>query len=251
VAIVNQTAARLYRRSPVGAYLSLAKGLQKELAERPRRIVGVVGDIRKLGPDQEPAPTVFVPLTQVPDGLTLLMNRAFRKAFVVRAASTSGLMARLRRVIPAELSVASARTMTEIVGNAIARLRFQTFLMVLFGGFALLLTGVGIYGVLSFQVSHRSQELGIRMSLGARSFQLASLLLRQTVFTTAAGVAGGTAGAAGLTRVLASMLYGIRATDPATFAGGALGITAVALLASYLPVRQAIQRNPLAALRSK
>jgi hypothetical protein len=230
---------------------SAREGLEKELADRPREIVGVVGDIRELGPDQEPVATMFVPLTQVPDGLTLLMNRAFRRAFVVRTGTGSGVMARLWHVIPAELSVASARTMTEVVHSTILRLRFQTVLMLLFGGFALVLTGMGIYGVLSFQISHRRQELGIRLSLGARPFQLVSFLLRETVFTTAAGVAAGTAGAAALTRGVASMLYGLRPTDPATFMGGALGITAVALLAGYLPVRRVTQGSQSAALRIK
>jgi putative ABC transport system permease protein len=139
--------------------------------------------------------------------------------------------------------------MAEVLRDTTARLRLQTFLMVVFGGFALLLTGVGIYGVLSFQASQRSHELGIRMSLGATWAQIVSLMLRQTALTTAAGVVTGVAGALGLTRILAGMLFGVRPTDPATFAAAALGITLVALVASYLPVRRVTKGQPNAALR--
>jgi hypothetical protein len=251
VAIVNQTTARMCLAGPrpLGAYVTLGRDLPGSLADGPRQIVGVAGDIRESRPDQEPAPTVYIPLGQTPDGVTALMNRAFRKGFIVRADGVSANLAQLHRAIPRELSIASARLMPEIVRETTARLRLQTFLMVGFGGFALLLTGVGIYGVLSFQASQRSHELGIRMSLGARRRQILSLMLRQTVLTTAVGVVAGIAGAIGLTRVLAGMLFGLGATDPATFAAASLGITMVALLASYLPVRRITKAHPNAALR--
>jgi putative ABC transport system permease protein len=251
VAIVNETAARLCLAgpTPLGAYVSLGRDLPGSLADRPRQVVAVAGDIRESRPDQEAAPTVYIPVSQTPDGVTSLMNRSFRKGFIFRAEGASANLAQLRRVVPRELSVASARPMPEIVRDTTARLRFQTFLMIAFGGFALLLTGVGIYGVLSFQASQRSHELGIRMSLGARPRQILSLMLRQTVLTTAVGVVAGIAGALGLTRVLAGMLFGLRATDPATFAAASLGITMVALLASYLPVRRITKGHPNAALR--
>ena len=139
--------------------------------------------------------------------------------------------------------------MAEVVRDTTARLRLQTFLMLVFGGFALLLTGVGIYGVLSFQAGQRSHELGIRMSLGAQRGQILSLMLRQTVLTTAAGVAAGIAGALGVTRVLSGMLFGVHPTDPATFAAASFGIAIVALAAGYLPVRRVTKGQPNAALR--
>jgi len=253
VAIVNETAARFYGRDrrPLGAYLTLGRGLGPALADRPRQVVGIVGDIRESRPDQEALPTVFVPLSQVPDELTSLMNRAFRKSFVIRTERVSGVMAQIRHVVPTELSVASARPMTEVVHNTTAHLRFQAFLMLAFSGCALLLTGVGIFGIVSFQTNQRRHELGIRMSLGAKTFQLLWFMLLQAVLTTTFGVAAGIAGAVAITRVLASMLYGLQPTDPLTFAVASLAITAVALVASYLPVYHVTRGNPIAALRTK
>ncbi len=138
--------------------------------------------------------------------------------------------------------------MTEVIGASIAAQRFLTTLMGIFAGLALMLTAVGLYGVLSYQVSQRTQEIGIRIALGAEPRDILRLVLGQGLWLTVIGVAMGIVAALLLMRVMASLLYGVSATDPATFAGVALLLAAVALLACYIPARRATKVDPMVAL---
>jgi putative ABC transport system permease protein len=145
--------------------------------------------------------------------------------------------------------VSKVRTMDEVVEASVASPRFRTLLLGLFGLTALLLAGLGIYGVMSYSVSQRRREIGIRMALGAERPEVIKMVLRHGLALTLAGVGAGLAGALGLTHLLSSMLYEVRPTDPLTFVGVTVVLTACALLASYIPARRATRVDPIEALR--
>ena len=141
------------------------------------------------------------------------------------------------------------RTLEEVVGGSLTVQRFMTTLLGVFAGFALVLTAVGLYGVLSYQVSQRTNEIGVRIALGARASHIYRLVVGHGVRLVAAGVCLGVAAAYGLTRLLESLLYGVSPTSPATFAAVALVLASVALLACYVPARRAAKVDPMEALR--
>jgi putative ABC transport system permease protein len=145
--------------------------------------------------------------------------------------------------------VADVRTMEQIVTEAAAQPRFNSLLLGLFASMALLLAAAGIYGVMSYSVTQRTHEIGIRIALGAQDGDVLRFVVGQGMAMALAGVGLGLACALALTRVMSSLLYGVSATDPATFAAVALLLTAVALLASYLPARRATKVDPMVALR--
>src|SRR5262249_7472222 len=145
--------------------------------------------------------------------------------------------------------VADVRTMESYIGSSISRLRFGTLLMEAFAVISLTLAIVGIYGVMAHSISQRTQEIGIRLALGARPAAILSLIVGQGLVLAAIGVIVGLAAAFGLTRLMTSLLYGVSATDPATFAAIALLLTVAALVSCYLPARRAVKVDPMAALR--
>jgi putative ABC transport system permease protein len=141
--------------------------------------------------------------------------------------------------------------MTHVVGEATAQPRFNALLLASFAAIALCIAAVGIYGVMSYVVSRRTREIGIRMALGAKETQIVGLVVRQGVLTAAAGALAGLAGALLLRRVMASLLYGIGPADPLTFTLVPIVLTAVAATASWVPARRALAMNPVAALRDE
>jgi putative ABC transport system permease protein len=174
-------------------------------------------------------------------------------ALVIRTqVAPLSLAASVRNVIwsvDKDQPVSEIRTMSDIVSQAVARQRFSMLLLGLFAGLALLLAAVGIYGVMSYSVVQRTREIGIRMALGAQKRDVLGMTLRHGLQLVAIGVVIGIAGAVGLTRLMASLLFGVSATDPGTFAAITIILAVVALLASYIPAMRSMKVDPVIALR--
>jgi ABC-type antimicrobial peptide transport system permease subunit len=198
---------------------------------------------------------VYVPTAQVTDGITALANRASTIAWIVR---TRVAPHALRESIERELRessgglpVASVRSMEEVVSGSTARERFNMTLLSIFGCAALLLAAIGIYGLMAYSVQQRTQELGIRMALGAAPGRLRNAIVIEGMRLALAGAIAGEAAAFGLTRFLANFLFGVKAWDPLIFAAVPVLLSAVALLAVWIPALRATRIDPVAALRSE
>ena len=211
-----------------------------------RTVVGVVGDVRHMTLDTEPAAETYLPMAQAPSSAAVLVVRTdgdpMRLAAPVREA--------VRRA-DADLPVFSVRPLTKVVAESLAEQRFRTTLLAIFAGLALVLASVGVYGVISYGVTQRRHEMGLRMALGARREQVQRLVVGQGLRLVLVGAAVGLVAAYLATRLLASFLYGVRATDPLTFAAVPVLLALVALVASWLPARRATQVDPIVALRAE
>jgi predicted permease len=210
-------------------------------------IVGIVADVKHLSLRESPAPEMYVPYTQKPYPSMLLMHVALRSAGDAESL-TRGVREALGRLDP-DLPMAKVTTLKTIVDNSLAQPRFSMLLLAAFGGVALLLACIGMYGVISYSVAQRTREIGIRLALGAQPRQVLGMMLGQGARLAVVGIAIGLLAALAATRIMTSFLYGVQATDPATFAGMALLFIVVALLACYLPARRATRVDPLTALR--
>ncbi|HUN64403.1 MAG TPA: ABC transporter permease [Candidatus Sulfotelmatobacter sp.] len=241
VTVINETTARIYfpDQDPVGRFIQVpAFGADQ------CQIVGIVADIKQNSLSDEPAPALYLPFTQeIMPWQTL----------VVRTKSDPlALAALIRREVaaldPAQ-PVARVVTLDQLLQASTAQPRFRTFLLGSFAAIALLLSAIGIYGVMAYAVSGRTREIGIRMALGAHPANILALVFSESVILTSMGVLFGLAGAYSLTRVLNSLLFGVSSTDPSTFAAVTLLLVFASLLASYIPARRATRVDPLTALR--
>ena len=217
----------------------------------PWEIVGVVDDVRAEALDVEPYPQFFVDLRQVPG----FPFSDFRPQFAVRTAGdTTAILANLRdivRQVESRASVDNVATVDQIVWNSIARPRFYAVLLALFATVSVTLAAVGIFGLMAYLVAQRTREIGIRMALGAQRFEVMTGVLGQSAVLVAIGIGIGLGAAAGLTRYLAGMLFGLTPLDPATFAAASLLFVVAALIASIVPARRATRVDPLVALRTE
>jgi putative ABC transport system permease protein len=249
VAIINETMARRFfaNEYPIGSRLILPPD-----GENPKMIVGVVGDTRHLGLDHDVDPEVFLPDAQYPGVSNMLVARVAPGQN--NRAGLSGLSAAIRdhaRALDLGEPVYQVVTMNERLSDSFAPRRFQTLLFGAFAALALAIAAVGIYGVVSYAVSRRTHEIGVRMALGATPRDALKMVIRQGMLLALIGVGLGLAAALALTRVTKSLLFNVSATDPATFVGVALLLVAVALIASYIPARRATKVDPLQALRQE
>lgn len=238
--IINETLARRFfpNEDPVGKRLLV-------LDEKPHEIIGVVGDARQWGLDRPPDPEIYFSYTQIAFGPdTTLVVRTN-----VEPASLSEGVRRAVGEVNRDAPVYGIKTMMEVMSDSTAQRRFNTILMTSFAGVALLMAAIGLYGVISYSVLQRSQEIGIRMALGAQAGNVLRMILWQGFKLAFTGVMLGLLAALAITRVLASLLYGVSATDPLTFMGGAIFLTVIALLACYIPARRATKIDPMIALR--
>jgi putative ABC transport system permease protein len=242
VAIVNRTMADRFwpNQDPIGKRFA-------QNDERPKwfTVVGVVGDVLQYGLDQTTtAPEAYFPEFQSQDSGMIVLVRT--------AANPLGQLPAVRgavRDLDAQIPVDDPRELAEVVTESSAQQRFLALLLGLFAGLALILSAVGIYSVIAYSVAQRTHEIGIRMALGAGWRDVMGMVLREGMGMALGGVVAGLAGAWGLTRFLASLLYGVRPTDPLTFLAVPLLLILVALLACYIPARRAAKVDPMVALR--
>lgn len=255
VVIVNAALARRYWQTndPLGEEITIGGTAGPEFREGPRRIVGVVADPRDEEANRDPKPTVYVPLAQVSDAMTARNNRLFSLTWSVRTEMEPRL---LRGPIEQEiraatggLAVARTRTMEEVLAGPARRAQFHVTLMSGFAAVALLLAVIGFYGLMSYSVQQRTQEIGIRMALGAVPSDVRNMILMQGLRLAGTGVVLGVAAALVLTRVMVSLVFGVQTDDPAVFAGVAFLLSAIALLAALVPAHRATRVNPLDAVR--
>ncbi|MFL6333871.1 MAG: ABC transporter permease [Pyrinomonadaceae bacterium] len=245
VIVVNESfVSRFFPgQEPLGQHVILDGPDDKPLP--PREVVGVVGNVRFQRFDDEERPEYYIPFEQAPTAVTQVVVRA-RSGDA--AALTSSVRAALKGVDP-NLLIWRTETMDELVGQSVAPQRFNVALLGFFAALAMLLAAVGIYGVMSYTVTQRRHEIGIRMALGAGRGDVLRMVVRQGMLLTLLGLGLGLAGALALTRLMASLLYGVSATDPLVYAAVSLLLAAVALLACYVPARRATKVDPMVALR--
>jgi predicted permease len=238
VIILNETCARTLwpSQDPLGKIVA---------EDVDRTVVGVVGDVHHMTLEEGSGNEFYLPMRQTQDYGTVDM--------VVRTSlPTAELASRLRealRPIEPDLPTSNLRTMQTMVDRAVSPRRFMVWLLGGFAGFALILASLGIYAVISYSVSQRTQEIGIRMALGASAQALQARILLQTLGLAAIGMVIGICCSWALSKMLTGLLYGVTATDPGTFAAMLLLLTAVAALAGYLPARRASRIDPMSALR--
>jgi predicted permease len=255
VVLINEAMARQYwpKSDPLADRLVIGKGVMREFAsEGERQIVGVVADIKSNGLDSQPQPQMWIPQAQVPDAANALNVSITPISWIVRTqvppqGLSSTIQEQLRQATG--LPVSNVRSMEEIAAVSVSRQRFNMWVMSVFGGCALLLAAIGIYGLMAYSVEQRTQEIGIRLALGAHVSQVRRMVVAQGMTLALAGIALGLAAAFGLARLITAFLFGVTAKDPLVFAGVPALLAAVAFLAVWLPARRASRVDPLVALR--
>jgi len=236
--VINESARARYfgERDPLGA--------QVNLWGAARTVVGVVGNERFKGLASDAPPAVYLPLAQAPTASAVLVR------MTGDATMAAPLVRRVMQEIDPQLALFGVEPLSETVSGTMSQRRFTMLVLAVFAAAALALAIIGVHGVLSYAVAQRTREIGIRVALGADFARVRRLVLSEGVRLSAMGVGLGLLGALALARVMRTLLYGVGANDPATFAGVAALLGAVALLACWLPARQAARLDPLVALRA-
>ena len=243
VSIISEAMARLYfpNQNPLGKQLTF--GFPPN-GEAMREIVGIVGNVRDVALGQNPGAMMYVPFAQAPFwGANLVVKSTL---------STSSVAAAIRQEVQKmdkDIPVTDVAKMPDLIDASVAQPRFRTFLLGLFAVMALVLAATGIFGVISYSVSRRTNEIGIRVALGASRNTILSMILRETLILTLAGLAVGLPCTLAASHLVGHMLFNISANDPATLAAVAFSLAAVAALAGYIPARRAVRVDPMAALR--
>jgi putative ABC transport system permease protein len=255
VVIINEAFAKQFfpNENPVGQQIAVAKGMGPPFEEPARTIVGVVGNTHDSGLDQDTPPLMVIPDTQVLDAMTELNAKIVPLRWAVR---THGDPRQLSNVIAEQLRQASGgfpvariKTMDEIVSSTTSRQTFNMMLLSIFGAIALTLAAIGIYGLMAYSVQQRTQEIGIRMALGADRTTIRKLVVWSGMKLALVGVALGIAASFGLTRLIASFLFGVKTWDPTAFIAVPAVLCAVAFVAVWLPAMRASRVEPMSALR--
>jgi putative ABC transport system permease protein len=244
VVIINETLARQYfpGQDPIG------KRFRQGGAEQGNpfmQVVGVVGDVKYEGLDAKVQPAFYEPFLQSPWGDMYL---------AVQSSTTDpvSLMPAIRQevsLLDRDVPLAGISTMNQLLFKSVAQPRFRTLLISIFSALALLLAAIGIYGVISYSVTKRTHEIGIRMALGAQRSDVLKMIVRQGMVLTLIGLAIGLAASLIVTRFMSSLLFGVAATDPLTFIGVSLVLATIALLATIIPAHRATKVDPMEALR--
>jgi putative ABC transport system permease protein len=247
ILIINQAMARRYfaGQDPVGQRIKTGNGAATTPWET---IVGVVGDVKYSGLNSDPEPTIYVPYFR--EGWASTSSEMF---LIVRTnGDAKSIVPSLRSAlqgIDRNLPLGHIRTMDELLSSSVAEPRFRMLLLVIFAAMALILAAIGIFGVMAYVVSRRTQEIGVRMALGASRGKVLGMVLNEGLRVVLLGVVIGIGAALGLTRLIKSWLFLVRPADPMTFVGVSLMVIAVAALACYIPARRATRVDPMVALR--
>src|SRR5579883_1523989 len=257
VVIINQAMAKKYwpKDDALGAVITIGKGLGPQFEDAPRQVVGIVGDVRESGLADKDVGVMYLPQSQVPDGVTQLANSALPLGWCIRTATDPNTLRtavqREFQAVDSLMPVSKMRPMEEVLAEGVARQRFNMLLLSIFAGIALILAAIGIYGLMSYSVEQQTQELGIRMALGAGRAEVLRLIVRQGMIPAIAGVAVGLAIAFALTQLLSTLLYGVKPNDPLTYASVALVLLLVALFSTWVPALRAARIDPATALRDE
>ncbi len=257
VVVINAAFAEKYwpKADPIGQTITIGRGLGPEFEDPTRQIVGIVNDVWENGLDQGQIPLIYVPVAQISDALTGLLNGVIPASWIVKAgATTAGLLAPIEKEFLAydgQLAVARVRSMDQVIAHSIARQNFNMLLLGIFGAIALLLAAIGIYGLMSYSVEQSAHEIGVRLALGAAKRDILSMVVSSGMKLAVIGLGVGIAAAFAATRLLTGMLFGVKPTDPATYVAVVATLGAVALLACYLPARRAMRLDPIIALRQE
>jgi len=250
VTIISEKVAREYWPDPASA---LGKQIRVATKDDWREIVGVVGNTRDDGMDKDAPKCVYWPMFVAHfEGSDIDVRRYVTFSIRSPRAGSASLLSEMRQAVwsvDPNLPLSDVRTLGELYRRSMARTSFTLVMLALAGGMALLLGVVGLYGVIAYSVSQRRREIGIRMALGAQDREVTRMFVRQALALTAAGVVCGLAAAPALTRLMSSLLFGVRSVDPATYAAVSLGLVATAALAAYFPARRAASVNPAESLR--
>jgi len=256
VALINETMARYWRGdNPIGRRMAITiEALRLQPSGPPRfdipaamrEIVGIVADVRHGGLQADPLPEMYIPFAQRPVGsMTIVVRTANDPLAVARDAR------RVVATIDKDQPIANVATVSERLSASIAQPRFNVLLLSVFAAMAVLLAVVGVYGVMSYSVALRTREIGVRIALGGQARDIGGLIVRQGMRVALTGLAIGLVSALALGRVMSGLLFGVKATDPVTFAAAGILLATVALAACYLPARRAMHIDPIAALRNE
>src|SRR5262249_18480483 len=244
VVVINEAFAKKYfpNEDPLGKRVKMTMRPPHVWME----IIGVVGDVKHAQLDRAAEPMSYWPIGQLPYPYYTFMLRTRGEATSIAAAVRNVI-----QTLDPQQPVGEVRALDNLVGNSIARQRFNTLLLAVVAVVALLLSAIGIYGVMSYSVAARTHEIGIRTALGATASDILRLMLKRGMTLALLGVGFGLPTAFTLTRLMTTLLYGVSATDPLTFVGVALLLMSVALLACWIPARRATKVDPLVALRTE
>jgi putative ABC transport system permease protein len=266
VVVINETLARglsrgvrwpsalLWRNgNPLGERITAGKDMGPPFEDRTRQIIGVVAEVRDDALSREPGPLMYLPMAQMTEELSIVINKHESLFWAIRtrteASSLSADIQRELRTASGGLPVAHVRAMTEVVVESTARNRFNMVLLSIFAGVALVLAAIGIYGVMAYAVQHRTQEIGIRITLGARPSDVRGMVMGDGMMLAFVGVFLGVLATLAVTPLMRSLLYGVRPAEPGILILVAVLLSAVALVATYIPARRATRIDPVLTLR--
>ncbi len=255
VVMINEAMARQYwpKGNPLQDRLQAGVGGGPAFADQPRQIIGIVGDTHDVALNVDPYPTMYIPIAQMPDLETALNSRVAPLWWAIRTNVDPHRLVKpvstALREASGGLPVAHIHTMEDLVVTNTSRQRLNMLLLSIFGASAMLMAAIGVYGLMAYSVQQRTQELGIRMALGAQASTLRNMVIRQGMALALIGVVVGIGGAFWLTHFLASFLFGVKALDPAAFILTPLLLSGVALLAIWIPARRATKVDPITSLR--
>src|SRR5579863_6058027 len=255
VVVINEAMARQYwpDGDPLKDRIVVDTGLRPPFVESPRQVIGIVGDTHDGGPKSDPGPMIYIPLAQIPDQVTALYSRMAPLWWIVRTrvdprTLTTSISETLREA-SVGLPVAHIRTMEELEARNVAHQRLNMLLLTMFGVAGLLIAAIGVYGVMSYSIQQRTQELGVCIALGAQASDLRNMVIRQGMTLTLVGAAIGIGVALWLTRFLASFLFGVEPIDRISFIAAPLVLFAVSLFSIWVAAIRAARVDPSIALR--